>query len=323
MSLLVEPLRNLFIQRALKRKRLAFPVRLHSGRVYVFPTSQGFVFFAILLAMLLGSVNRNNNLGFILTFLLGGMAFVSIFHTFRNIHGITLVHARAKPVFAGQKATFDILVRAPGHERRACSFHFLNDEQVLLDLPGGRDTLVRVPHGTDRRGVLEPTLLYVSTNYPFGLFRGWSTLMVDATCLVYPRPVAGPMITSRGSAEEDSEGESGGPGVDDFAGLASYQPGDPMQRISWKAYSRGQGLYTKKFEGVKGTSIYFDPDALSGHDLEKKLSRISHMVLTAEAMRLSYGLRLGSTVIEPGSGGAHKRECLRRLALFGAKRGES
>ena len=111
----------------------------------------------------------------------------------------------------------------------------------------------------------------------------------------------------------------GGAGVDDFAGLETYQRGDPLQHISWKTLSRGQGLYTKKFEGQLGKTLYFNPDILPGRDFETKISRICHMVRTAEAIRRPYGLKIGTKVIAPDLGGPHKRLCLRELALTGIR----
>ncbi len=44
--------------------------RLHSKRIYILPTGVGFVFALMTFAMLLGSMNYNNNLSFVLTFIL-------------------------------------------------------------------------------------------------------------------------------------------------------------------------------------------------------------------------------------------------------------
>jgi uncharacterized protein (DUF58 family) len=125
------------------------------------------------------------------------------------------------------------------------------------------------------------------------------------------------MVTARAWDQSESAGDSGGEGVDDFAGLFVYQPGDPLQRVSWKSYSRGQGLLTKKFEGQVGKTVYFDLEAVGGPDVEFRISRICHMILSAEAMHLSYGLKLGKKILEPDQGAPHKRQCLRALALVG------
>ena len=317
MSTLAAPLRDYMTGWLQLRARQAFPIKLRNPRIYIFPTRYGFVFFLMLLTILFGSINHNNNMGFLITFLLGGMSVVSIFHTFHNLSGLTLVSARTGPVFAGQRVLFEILVKSGRHNRSSLSFYFLNNERTNVNLRTESLQSVKVTHKTEKRGLLKPNKLYVSTTYPLGLFTAWSTLLIDTSCLVYPKPVSGPLITTPGRKDDDHAGETGGPGVEDFAGLAAYQQGDPLQHIYWKAYSRGQGLHTKKFEGQLGKTIYFDPNVLPGHNLEMKLSRICHMILKADAIRLAYGLRMGSTYIEPGSGSAHKRNCLKKLALFG------
>ncbi len=297
------------------KERRSLPIQLRHRRLYVLPTRHGLLFFAILLAILLGAVNHNNNLAFILAFLLGGMSFVSIFHTFQNLSGLTLVSARANPVFAGQPASFEICIKNSGSTRWSLSFAFSGTPPIVLDLASGDQQIITVSHATIERGLLKPMKLTISTIYPFGLFRCWSSLNLDIHCLVYPKPIPGSTVTAHGLTTDDNSGKIGGPGVEDFAGLKNYHPGDPLQHISWKSFSRGQGLQSKVFEGQIGRSLYFDLDSLPGHDLEWKLSRICHMILKAESLRLSYGIRLGNQFIEPSHGGTHKQNCLRILAL--------
>lgn len=294
-------------------------VKAPRGRIRILPTRYGFIYVAMLAALLLGAVNHNNNLGYLLSFLLGGMAVVSIFHTRRNISRLSLAGARSKPVFAGRQATFAITLKPPDSAGQAVSFQFSGGESTTVNLRRGESTTVQVPLDAFRRGVLRPGVLAVATTYPLGLFQARLSLPVQASCLVYPRPVPGPLVSVPGPDDRESEGDAGGSGVEDFSGLETYQPGDPLQRISWKSYSRGQGLYSKKFEGLRGKSMYFNPDSLPGLDFELKLSRICFMVLKADAMRTPYGLQLGNRLVKPGLGGKHKRQCLRELALAGRR----
>ena len=289
------------------------------GRIRILPTRYGFIYLAMLAALLLGAVNHNNNLGYLLAFLLGGMAVVSIFHTRRNIAGLCLAGARSKPVFAGRKAIFLITTRSADSTGQAVSFQFPGGEPTTVNLRRGDTTTVQVALAARERGLLKPCLLAVATTYPLGLFQAKLTLPVHASCLVFPRPVPGPLVSVPGPEDRESEGDAGGRGVEDFSGLESYQPGDPLQHISWKTYSRGQGLYSKKFEGLRGKSMYFNPDALPGTDFELKLSRICFMILKADAMRTPYGFQLGNRLIKPGLGEKHKRQCLRELALAGRR----
>jgi len=69
-----------------RERRQQSPVRLDLRRIFILPTRSGIIFGLILMAMLIGSINYNNSLGFLLTFTLVGLGLVSILHTFRNLY---------------------------------------------------------------------------------------------------------------------------------------------------------------------------------------------------------------------------------------------
>ena len=83
---------------------------LRPGRVYILPTGVGLVFGLMAFAMLLGSMNYNNNLSFVLTFFLIGIGFVAMHQCQRNLVGLELTFAGAEPVFAGQAIRYRIAV---------------------------------------------------------------------------------------------------------------------------------------------------------------------------------------------------------------------
>jgi len=297
---------------------LSFPAALHRRNVYVLPTRFGLLFIAVLTAMLLGALNYNNNLGFLLTFLLGSMTFVSILYTVRNLSGLTVLSVRSRPVFAGETAAFRFVVRAEEPVRPAVRFNFPETTEIQQDLAPGADAMVVLKRTASVRGVLRPGMLTVSTRYPLGLFRSWARLNLPAECLVYPRPLAGPLVLTDGPSATGEEGTRPmGPGSEDFQGLRPYQPGDPLQHVSWKTYSQGQGLFTKRFTAQRGAAVELDWGRLREKDAEDRLSRLCHMVLDAHRRHLLYGLRLPGVEVAPDWGEAHKHECLRALARYG------
>jgi hypothetical protein len=77
------------------------PVTLGLRNIYILPTGHGMLYLAVLGAMLIGSVNYNNNLGFLLSFLLGSLGLTAMMHTYSMLYGLRLVSATAMPVFAG------------------------------------------------------------------------------------------------------------------------------------------------------------------------------------------------------------------------------
>lgn len=302
-----------------RREIVALPLALERRRLYILPSPYGLLFIAVLLGMLIGSVNYNNNIAFLLTFLLGSMTVISIMHTHRNLSGVRVRSVTPSPAFAGESASFRVVVRTPAPARQAVGFRFADGPEVFRDLPGDREETVVAAVPARRRGRLRPGPLWIATRYPLGLFRTWSRLDLDIETVVYPRPIQGPFAAGTGGDASSGDGEAtAGRGADDFDGLRSYQPGDAMQHVSWKSFSKGQGLQTKVFVGEAGATVVLDWETIREADPERRISRLCGQVLRAAGMDMRYGLRLPGNEIPPDRGEAHKHTCLRALALFGA-----
>ena len=303
-------------KRAGAMPRMALPMTLKGRNVYIFPTRYGILFAAVVIGMLLGSVNHNNNFGFLLTFLLTGMGLVSIFHTYWNLFNIRIEAAWVQPVFASQTAVFEFILRLPSESRRSVGLSFADQQPVFSDLSAKADNRIQLPLKADARGILRPGPLVIHTDFPFGIFRAWSRLRLDLECLVYPEPLRGGLQFAPDPYGQETSGSAEKAGSDDFQGLRPYEPGDSLQHISWKTFSRGQGLFTKAFVGQSGASALLDWNHIGPSDVEHKLSLLCDMVLQAHRANIAYGLRLPAQRIHPASGEAHKRQCLKALALF-------
>ncbi|MDM8516379.1 DUF58 domain-containing protein [Desulfobacterales bacterium HSG16] len=303
-----------------KDKHVVLPRTLDRKKTFILPTREGLLFFVILIAMLAGSTNYNNNLGLLLTFLLGSMSLVSMFHTYKGMSGIQIDSIRSKPVFAGRKAIFEITVQIDHGIRPAMTFElfgklFESDSWTADLFPGENKINLMIP--SKKRGLLSSDSLVISTIYPLGLFRSWSKIFVKAHCLVYPAPIHGPLSLGKGQGKNEAgEGVTIGPGTDDFEGIRPYHPGDSLQRVDWKAFSRGRGLMVKEFSAKAGTNFMVDWKTVNVKNTEKRLSCMCDMVLKAHAMKIEYGLCLPDRLIAPDSGQTHKNRCLKALALF-------
>lgn len=293
------------------------PIALNPKKTYILPTRFGYLFILLLLIMLIGSVNYNNNLGFLLTFLLSSMCIVSLYYTNSNIKGIRFVSVRAEPVFAGDPAMFELAVQVTGSDRFSVYFHFSDQPDLFSEtLNATENNRIRRSKATVRRGIFKPGDITVSTVYPFGIFRAWSTISLNLKCHVYPKPIFSSIGFQAGYSEQNGNVTPSRSGAEDFQGLSEYQPGDSLQHVSWKKLSAGQGLLTKKFDGSIGNSIMIDWFSLPTQNIETKLSILCGMILKAHRMNLEYGLRLPGTTINPGSGNQHRHRCLQHLSLF-------
>jgi uncharacterized protein (DUF58 family) len=290
---------------------------LRQQRVYILPTRPGLAFAMALVVMLIGSINYNLSLGYILTFLLASMALVAILHTFRNLVHLRFTPGRVEPVFAGEIAWFDLYVEnRSGYDR--CSISLWHQGNATkCDVASGRGTTVSVPVAAQQRGWLAPGRITVDTRFPVGLLRAWSYIQPDMRCLVYPKPDDGllPMPEPSGGTGET---RVAGDGSDDFAGLRAYQTSDSPRHIHWKAAARGQGLQTKVFSGRAAAELWLDWNQLPANlGPESKLSRLTRWALSADQDGLRYGLRLPGLELAPDAGESHRIACLRELALYG------
>lgn len=298
------------------------PVRgsilLVQRRVFILPTRHGLLFACVILLMLLGSVNYDLSLGFILSFLLGATGIQSMLHTFRNIAHLRVSPGRTEPVFTGELAHFHINISNDTRAHRY-SIGVTGDRQWAdyVDVPAGSEITAVVPARTTRRGWLRPGRLTLFTRFPAGLFRAWSYADLDMQCLVYPAP-ATPGLPLPQAAAGDGDGGVHGSGQDEFAGLRPYRPGDSPRHIAWKAVARDATLLTKQFAGRANAELRLDWNALPpAMGTEQKLSHLSRWVIDADARNEVYGLQLPGKSIAPSFGPAHRAECLRALALHG------
>lgn len=293
------------------------PVTLGLRNIYILPTRYGFLFLAVLGAMLIGSINYNNNLGFLLTFLLGSLMLTAMMHTYSMLFALRLVSTAASPAFAGEPVMVAIAVDGAGRKRSGLHWYFDSEARVAVDVGADQRATVFVPVPTRRRGPFSPGWLRIFSEYPTGLFRAWARVDTDLACLAYPRPLSASAPVAR-AASAHGEGEMvSSVGVDDFQGLNTYQPGDPPRRIHWQAYSRGRGLHVKTFGGQAGTDWVLDLDAVREGDIERRLSILCFHLLQGHRQRCSVALQLGPQAIPAGRGRVHRDRCLRALALYG------
>ncbi len=295
----------------------AGPLTLRQRRVFILPTRQGLFFAAIVLLMLIGSINYDASLGYALTFLLVALSLVAMLHTYRNLLGLRVDIGPAEPVFCGETLRVPVTLENPtGQARFTVSLHFPQQAKAVCDVPADGWARVALPLSAKRRGRHALPRITLATAFPLGLFRAWAYAEFDARVLIYPRPASATPLP-RDSVWQTELSGGQGQGADDFAGLRNYHPGDAPSHVHWKTLARGQGLYTKQFGGDRAEELWLDWRATAG-DVEARLSTLTCWVLEADAGHFRYGLRLPDQVLPLAHGPAQRDRCLEALALFGA-----
>jgi len=293
------------------------PIVLTQRRVFILPTRLGLFFGLLLLSLLIGSINYNLGLGYVLTFLLAAMGIISMLHAFRNLAGLQVRSGKSKPVFAGEQASFEVcLDNQRTLPRYAIAVTRGKQTPVFRDVVQNASSTAEVAVPAMRRGWLRPGRITLFTHFPLGLFHAWSYVELDSRCIVYPRPDPAKLPPVKPHSYTGTGLESG-QGNDDFTGLRPHQPSDSPRHIAWKAAARDYGLLTKQFIGRADAELWLDWNDLPATlDDEAKLSRLCRWVLDAETARISYGLRLPGKELPLAYGAQHRQNCLETLALF-------
>lgn len=302
------------------RLPLTDTLTLTQRNVYILPTRPGFMLMLTLLVLLIGSINYQLNLGYLLTFLLAGSAVVGMHVCHATLRGLTLNLMQPEPQFAGASATLSVvLTNLRKSVRHGIGLAVLDatheDRWAWSDVPAQGSCTVQVAFKPDRRGLHHVPPLTAETRFPLGTFRVWTVWRPAAQVLVYPAPEPFPPPLPPGEPRAGGAAVSRATASGEFEGVRAYRRGDPLKLVVWKKAAKAQELVSRDTMQAQRYELWLD-FAQAGHpDREQRLSRLAAWVLQADKLGQDYGLRLPGQEIRPGAGEAHKRRCLEALAL--------
>ncbi|MGV8941289.1 MAG: DUF58 domain-containing protein [Lysobacter sp.] len=295
------------------------PARFDRRRVYVLPTRFGLFYTVLLLTMLLGALNYNNNPALLLGLLLGSTGLASLVAAQLQLTGLAITAIDAEPVPAGSNFLLQVYAQTDdGRRRRGLQVESDTGNHVpsllnLSSLEGRGEAQLSIP--TTRRGWLELPRLQVSTTHPLGLARAWAYVWTQSPLLVYPRPETdGPPLPTGGGDRVQNRLHPTG---DDVHHLRNYRRGDSRRAIAWKPSARRDTLLVREYEQPLGADVVLDWHGLTRMPGEARISRLARWVDEAERDGRRYRLVLpGQPAIGPAQGPIHRHDCLRALALM-------
>jgi uncharacterized protein (DUF58 family) len=296
---------------------------LTQRNLYILPTKAGWSFGVTLTVMLLAAINYQLNLGYALTFLLGGAALVSMHQTHANLRRLAL-HVRAPaPVFAGEPATLEIVFDNPGGERHGIGLGLYDahrEGMAFCDVPAQGSTMLRLRFTPPQRGRHGLPTLLVETHFPLGLFRAWTVWRPAAQVLVYPAPEQPAPALPAGQPTAGGDPVARNGAGSEFDGVRAYRRGDPLRQVVWKKVARAGEMVSRDSSDSAAQTLVLDYAAAGdprGHgDAEQRLSRLAAWVLAAERSGLAHGLKLPGLNLPAASGDAQRRDALTALALW-------
>lgn len=290
------------------------PITLNQRRVYIVPSGFGLFFALMMVAIMAGALNYNNNGAMLFGLLAISLGAVSMLQTFRNLDRLSLIQISADPVHAGEPLHLCFHLRCEDTRKRFAVSLRLDGEFRHVEIAPGSITQVEFALPSGSRGWFSPEPLRVSTVWPFGLFYAWSFLHSDVRVLIYPRAESPAQPLPR----MPDPGRIGGadPGDEDLRSLREYQVGDPTRLVAWKASARTGELLVRQLEAPQARETIFDLQRIPGLDLEQRLSRLTRWVIEAERAGIRYRLLLPGLNLGPDLGPAHRLRALKALALY-------
>ena len=285
----------------------------------VYPTRYGAAFLGVALLTLIGCINYQLSLGYLVTFLMLGLWIGGAVSASRTLSGLGLRASPPERAWAGQQAAFTIRIVNASSQPRLNLRLRANRPRIaptrFVNVPASAETSAEVLIFAAQRGPLVLPRLRLEGRDLLGLWRGVSYPLLSAEALAYPAPEdnapALPLSrTGEGGGKQRSRGQ------EEFFGIRPYQPGDAPRQVAWRQSARLDQLQSKLFDAPASLTLKLSYADLSGLDREARLSRLSAWVLRAAQQDARYRLELPGTVIEEGAGEAQSRRALSALALF-------
>jgi uncharacterized protein (DUF58 family) len=319
-------LRKHYMRWADRRHVPGMSTELGQRNIYILPTRSGLLYAGLLLALLVGAINYQLNLGYLLTFMLAGVGVMSMHLTHRNLRHLRLALQPIEPAHAEGVASLKLVLSVEQAERYAIALWCEGDDQKhasLVDVQPQSPTQTTLSMPLNTRGWQPVQRISLETRFPLGLWRAWShwrPLGAGAQVLVYPKleshPPALPYWQENTANPEDNSSKK--PlHTGEYDGVRPYRTGDAMKRVVWKKFAKADELVSRDDLSANAAALLLDYNSLAGLDTEARLSRLAAWVMACERQGLAFALNLGAQHLPRDEGGAQTHAALRMLALYG------
>jgi uncharacterized protein (DUF58 family) len=311
------------------RLPLTDSILLNQRNVYILPTKAGWMMVLTLLVLLVASINYQLNLGYLLTFLIGGSVIIGVHIGHANLRGIAISIIASKAHFAWDNVNFELVLSSTSKSQRyGIGVSVLNlSRWTWVDVPAQGSVTLQIAGEPMQRGKHRLPTLTLETRFPMGTFRVWTVIRPAMHVWVYPAVETNAPALPAGDPLSGDAKQALAKATGEFDGVRAYRRGDPMKHIVWKKLAKtwasmdaddpspSVNLISRDTQHAAAQELWLDFARTGCTDAEASLSRLCAWVVQAESLGLIYGLQLPKTEISPTSGEAHQQLCLQALAL--------
>ena len=274
--------------------------------LWLVPTAGGIWMFAFWFFLLAGAVNYQNNLGFLMVFLIAAVDLVSIGISFRNLDGQRVTVLTNQWLFANTPGELELEANGT-RKTNQLAIALDGQHRVSTDKTTNRFFLPWTP---GHRGLHPLPVLEVGSLFPFGWLHVRHKWKNPGQVWVFPEPIDAP-------TPKPVPGDGEQYGIEGEPNLRDYQAGDPLKRVQWKRVNPHQP-WPVLMPMSRGQRDELDYRAYPDASWELCLSFLTAEVLKRRQSGDLFSLRLPDQTLGPDTGEAFTRLCLEALAKQGS-----
>ena len=274
-------------------------VETNARKAVAMPTVSGFLFLSLIFLLLLGAVNFQSNIGFLMAFSLLILGFVALLSVGHNFHGIRL-HVIGE-VFAPEGKDASISIDVYSDSARQNIQFATPVSQTVIDCDEGYRT-IELPLSVGKRGIREVAPIELGSVFPFGWVILKSLWFPNVCMVVFPEP----------KNPSPSHGVKPTDGLHELS-VRPYRTGDRMASISWK---KTKLLSSPVVIDPKGrtTTHRLTYRTYSSVSYELMLSFLTWEILEAYDTESRWSLELPGITLPESQGQRHLEQSLKALA---------
>lgn len=278
-------------------------------RPFIFPTGFGFLFGVLAFIQLVMAISSQNNLIYLFVLSEISVAMTSMFFTNYNVYRCYLKNLSHDDLFANE--TNWIHVELGSHDRQLpqqMSMRWIFSKEEFFFSEQLKGEIAWQPR---RRGWQKIPRLNIESRFPFSLLRSWKIVRYPGEVLVFPER-KGKEKFPESSLDRNNIANHGL-----FRDLRSFQNGDSLRRIDWRATQRLQHILVRRFEENESTKLDFTWEQTSHiTDTEARISQLALWISLAEKSLEAFELTLPNWSSGVGKGKDHAKICYTHLATW-------
>ena len=270
------------------------------------------------------AANGGNNLIYLITTMLLSFLLLSGIFGRRNLYYGEFSLTFPDEIYAEEQCAINVNIVNP---KRSVSLFFISIEygksEAFFPVIKPKQKIEEaILTKFQKRGRHKAGLFYMTSVYPFNLFKRYRHIDVEDEVVVFPSPYkcSPDMIFMKEDLEdEDIERKTDIIFAEsDIVGVRPYEEGDSIRRVHWKSSAKTGRLNTKLYEGENTVGIdrIIALDRIVSSGVERGLSMASYAISESMRSGIPIGMLIHGVIIPPSSERSHKLKLLEMLADY-------